>query len=75
MAEAQRLNVDKSYKVQVLGWVQGENDAINTQQTTYEVYKQKLLKLQKDVSADAKALTNQKDEVKFITYQMSYKYS
>lgn len=70
--EAKRLNVGKIYKVQAVAWVQGENDAITGTQTSYEVYRQKLGKLQADASADIKAITGQADEVKFITYQMSY---
>lgn len=71
MSEAKRLN-GEDYKVQVVCWVQGENDAVSSVQTSYEVYRQKLLKLQSDASADIKAITGQTDEVKFITYQMSY---
>ncbi|WP_041172307.1 sialate O-acetylesterase [Acinetobacter baumannii] len=71
VSEAKRLNGD-DYKVQVVCWVQGENDAVSSVQTSYEVYRQKLLKLQSDASADIKAITGQTDEVKFITYQMSY---
>lgn len=72
VAEAKRLSYGKTYKVQAIAWVQGENDAITSTQTSYEIYKQKLEKLQKDASADIKAITGQTDEVKFITYQMSY---
>ncbi|WP_019204866.1 sialate O-acetylesterase, partial [Acinetobacter baumannii] len=71
VSEAKRLN-GEDYKVQVVCWVQGENDAESSVQTSYEVYRQKLLKLQSDASADIKAITGQTDEVKFITYQMSY---
>ncbi|WP_391485569.1 sialate O-acetylesterase [Acinetobacter baumannii] len=71
VSEAKRLN-GEDYKVQVVCWVQGENDAVSSVQTSYEVYRQKLLKLQSDASADIKAITGQTDEVKFITYQMSY---
>ncbi|RJO34890.1 hypothetical protein D3X48_15475 [Acinetobacter baumannii] len=71
VSEAKRLN-GEDYKVQVVCWVQGENDAVSSVQTSYEVYRQKLLKLQSDASADIKAFTGQTDEVKFITYQMSY---
>lgn len=71
VVEAKRLNgVD--YKVQVVCWVQGENDAVTSLQTSYEIYKQKLKQLQKDASSDIKAITGQTDEVKFVTYQMSY---
>ncbi|MDQ2466345.1 sialate O-acetylesterase [Acinetobacter baumannii] len=71
VSEAKRLN-GEDYKVQVVCWVQGENDAVSSVQTSYEIYRQKLLKLQIDASADIKAITGQTDEVKFITYQMSY---
>ena len=71
VSEAKRLN-GNDHKVQVVCWIQGENDAITGTQTSYEVYLQKLGKLQADASADIKAITGQADEVKFITYQMSY---
>ena len=71
VSEAKRLNGD-NYKVQVVCWVQGENDAATGVQTPYATYRQKLEKLQSDASADIKAITGQTDEVKFITYQMSY---
>lgn len=71
MSEAKRLNGD-DYKVQVVCWVQGENDAITSTQTPYNVYREKLEKLQVDANADIKAITGQTDDVKFITYQMSY---
>ncbi|WP_427225904.1 sialate O-acetylesterase [Acinetobacter baumannii] len=69
--KAKELN-GSDYKVQVVCWVQGENDAIANIQTSYEIYRQKLEKLQADVSADIKAITGQTDDVKFITYQLSY---
>ncbi len=71
VSEAKRLN-GEDYKVQVVCWVQGENDATTSMQTPYDVYREKLEKLQSDASADIKAITGQADEVKFITYQMSY---
>lgn len=72
ITEAKRLNASKTYKVQLVAWVQGENDAVNTQQTSYDVYMQKLIKLQQDANQDIKEITGQLDDVKFITYQMSY---
>ncbi|EMH8987951.1 sialate O-acetylesterase [Acinetobacter baumannii] len=71
VSEAKRLNGD-DYKVQVVCWVQGESDAITSTQTPYNVYREKLEKLQVDANADIKAITGQTDDVKFITYQMSY---
>ncbi|UYD72350.1 hypothetical protein AIIMSE5_004 [Acinetobacter phage AIIMS-AbE5-RC] len=35
VTEAKRLNAGKDYKVQVVCWVQGENDAVASKQTTY----------------------------------------
>lgn len=64
--------VGTDYKVQVVGWIQGENDAINTQQTPFATYRAKLVQLQKDITSDVTAVTLQSDSVKFITYQMSY---
>lgn len=64
--------VGDDYKVQVVCWVQGENDAVTSQKTPYATYKQKLEQLQRDTNADIKAITGQADDVKFITYQISY---
>lgn len=72
VTEAKRLNAGKTYKVQAIAWVQGENDAVSSQKTSYAIYKEKLQKLQSDVNKDIKELTGQSDDIKFITYQLSY---
>ncbi|YP_009949058.1 tail fiber protein [Acinetobacter phage SWH-Ab-1] len=72
VTEAKRLNAGQDYKVQVVCWVQGENDAVSSKQTTYDVYKAKLRQLQIDAEADIKAITGQTEPVRFITYQMTY---
>lgn len=72
VTEAKRLNSDKDYKVQVVCWVQGENDAVASKQTSYAEYKAKLRKLQADAEADIQAITGQTEPVRFITYQMTY---
>ncbi|PPC46166.1 cellulosome protein [Acinetobacter baumannii] len=72
VSEAKRLNSGKTYKVQAIAWVQGENDAITGTQTSYELYRQKLEKLQRDANDDIKEITGQVDDIKFISYQLSY---
>lgn len=58
--------------VTAIGWVQGENDAVYNVKTPYQTYKDKLVKLQKDMSEDIRVITGQNGIVPFITYQMSY---
>ena len=70
---AKVLNVDKSYHVPVIPWIQGENNAVSGGlQTPYDIYKASLVQLQSDADTDIKAITGQVDPVRFITYQMSY---
>lgn len=63
---------DETYQVQVIAWEQGENDALTTVQTPLAVYKPALLQLSHDITADARAITGQSDQVLFVTYQLSY---
>ena len=73
VTEAKRLNAGKTYKVQVIDWGQGENNAVTGgTQTPYATYKADLIQLQIDASTDIKSITSQTDPVRFITYQMSY---
>lgn len=72
VTEAKRLITDTTYKVQVICWVQGENDAVTNTQTPKVIYKNKLIKLQQDSSKDIKNITGQIEDVKYITYQLSY---
>ena len=73
VTKAKDLNVGKTYKVQCMPWIQGENDAVTGGvQTPYATYKAALEALQVNVSADIKAITGQAEDVRFITYQLSY---
>lgn len=73
VTKAKNLNAGKTYHVPVVPWIQGENNAVTGGlQTPYSTYKSALAQLQIDVNADIKAITAQVDQVRFITYQMSY---
>ncbi|QXM18609.1 hypothetical protein Phab24_id164 [Acinetobacter phage Phab24] len=72
VTKAKNLNAGKSFQVNLVPWIQGENDAITGTQTPYSVYKNKLIQLQKDVDSDIKEITGQVDDVRFMTYQVSY---
>ncbi len=73
VTKAKELNAGKTYKVQCMPWIQGENDAVTGGvQTPYATYKAALEALQVNVSADIKAITGQAEDVRFITYQLSY---
>ncbi|MEO9300552.1 hypothetical protein ABI223_02145 [Acinetobacter pittii] len=60
------------YKVQVINFVQGANDAVTGTNTPKAVYKPKLKQLQIDANTDIKSLTGQRDDIKFVIAQMSY---
>ena len=71
--DAKILNSDKTYKVQCIPWIQGENNAVSRGlQTPYADYRAALVQLQIDAETDIKAITGQTDKIRFITYQMSY---
>lgn len=73
VTEAKRLLQNQSYKVQVIDWGQGENNAVSGGvQTPYAEYKSELTQLQVDANNDLKAITGQIGTIPFITYQMTY---
>ena len=72
VTKAKALNNGKTYKVQCIPWLQGENNAESDQyQASYASYKAALAQLQVDAQADIKTITGQSGVIPFITYQMS----
>lgn len=67
---AKAINAD--YAVHVIGWLQGENDALTGVETPYDTYRAALEQIQKDLETDIKAITEQPSAVFMVTYQISY---
>lgn len=65
---ARTLNND--YAVQVVSWMQGENDI--SSEMPYQTYYDHLIQLQADAEADIKAITGQSSPVFLVTYQCSW---
>lgn len=66
------LQEGKSFNVPFVGWTQGENDV--DLDTTYAAYKATTEQIIADASADILAVTNQRNNIPFISYQVA-KYS
>lgn len=61
----------KTYSVQTIAWIQGEQDA--EVGTTRAAYLAALLQLRADLDADIKAITGQTTPVQFLLYQTSHR--
>lgn len=59
-----------SYACHAMGWIQGENDALD--HTAYATYRAALQLLQSDFETDVKVITSQTSSVYCLTYQCSY---
>lgn len=62
--------VNGTYKVQVVGWLQGESDSFLTG-LNKDQYKSKFIKLCSDMNKDIKAISGQSDDIDVLTYQLS----
>lgn len=60
----------KTYAVQALGWIQGENDQFDNSKARL-AYKNDLIQYQADIEADAQAITGQTHRVPLLTYQLA----
>ncbi|NEG91099.1 SwmB domain-containing protein [Leclercia adecarboxylata] len=65
---AKALNPDIA--LHAIAWLQGESDSLNTSYTK-ESHLAALLKLQSDITADARGITSQGSPVMFLSYQHS----
>lgn len=63
-------NLNSDIALHAIAWLQGETDSTNPSYTQAQ-HLAALLKLQGDVTADAKAITGQTSPVMFLTYQHS----
>ena len=57
----------KTFAVRAINWVQGESDKNKTKTLYYKLLSELFIDFNKDI----KAITNQEEDVKFITYQTS----
>jgi hypothetical protein len=64
------VSQNKSFAVQAIGWLQGENDQYQGEKPRLE-YKDDLIQYQKDVQADVQAVTGQSHRVPLLTYQLA----
>ena len=62
-------SLGKLYALQAVTWIQGESDY--NEGTSRTAYKTKLLQMQANIEADAKAITGQTGNVPLITYQVA----
>lgn len=60
----------KSFALQAIGWLQGENDQFDGSKPRGE-YKDDLIQYQKDVQADARSITGQDQRVPLFSYQLA----
>lgn len=67
--KAKDYSASKTYKVQLVGWLQGEADTGGMSESEYF---EKLSTLFDDINSDIKTISNQDEEVEFLTYQTSY---
>lgn len=60
---------NKSYSLQAIGWIQGENDQFEGSKGR-DIYKNDLIKYQMDVQSDVQSITGQSHRVPLLTYQL-----
>lgn len=62
-------NENKTFAMPALSWVQGESDYLG--KTTFDNYLLRLNTLFVDINADVTAITNQREPIKMICYQLA----